>query len=354
MTSFNSIALNGSTLSVNGTDYNLSLSQTAEATDSSLSSFKGVSAVDNGDGTISLTVGENSVVVEKYEETPAVENFLTFETDDGSDFTLGTDASSMGTISGYVFSSDGTFEYSTDKTTWQSWTPTTTLTSVNGKLYLRGIGNTYLSTWSSCFLKGTKITLADGTTKNVEDITYADKLKVWNFDTGAYDVADICWLTRPKLKNYHYYKLTFSDGTILKTTGQKSNHKVYNVDERYFKGVNVTEVGDRIFSENGIVEVVGKEYIEEEVLYYNLITSKTFGCFANGILTSDRYGNIYPIDENMMFVKNGRPIRPYTEFEEVGISKYWYDNLRLGENTETLEETQKYIQRLESQMREVE
>ena len=65
MTSFNSIALNGSTLSVNGTDYNLSLSQTAEGTDSSLSSFKGVAAVDNGDGTISLTVGENTVVVEK-------------------------------------------------------------------------------------------------------------------------------------------------------------------------------------------------------------------------------------------------------------------------------------------------
>lgn len=67
MTSFNSIALNGSTLSVNGTDYNLSLSQTAEGTDSSLSSFKGVAAVDNGDGTISLTVGENTVVCEKYE-----------------------------------------------------------------------------------------------------------------------------------------------------------------------------------------------------------------------------------------------------------------------------------------------
>lgn len=65
--SFSTLALNGSTLSVNGTDYNLSLAQTVEATDSSPSSFKGVAAVDNGDGTISLTVGENSVVVEKYE-----------------------------------------------------------------------------------------------------------------------------------------------------------------------------------------------------------------------------------------------------------------------------------------------
>lgn len=154
------------------------------------------------------------------------------------------------------------------------------------------------------------------------------------------------------MRNYHYYKLTFSDGTVLKTTGQKSNHKIYNVDEQYFKGVNVTEIGDRIFTENGIVTVTNKEYFEEEVLYYNLITSLNFCCFANGVLTSDRYGNIYPIDENMKFIKNDRPIRPYSEFEEANISRYWYDNLRLGENTETIEETQKYIDRLEGQMRE--
>lgn len=65
MTSFNTLSLNGSTLTVNGTDYNLSLAQTAEGTDSSLSSFKGIAAVDNGDDTITLTVGENSVRVDK-------------------------------------------------------------------------------------------------------------------------------------------------------------------------------------------------------------------------------------------------------------------------------------------------
>ena len=293
-----------------------------------------------------------NVIYEAGTPVPVETGYLTFESDDGSEFTLGTDANGYGLITGYIFNSDGTFEYSTDAVNWQSWNPTTTLTSVNGKLYIRGSNNTYLVQYSSCFLSGTQITLADGTRKNVEDITYNDVLKVWNFDTGEYDTATICWLTKPKLKNYHYYKLTFSDGTILKTTGQKSNHKVYNVDERYFKGVNITEIGDRIFTENGIVTVVNKEYIEEEVLYYNLITSLRFGCFANGVLTSDRYGNIYPIDENMMFVKGDRQVRPYSEFEEAGISRYWYDNLRLGENTETVEETKKYIGRLESQMRE--
>ena len=150
--------------------------------------------------------------------------------------------------------------------------------------------------------------------------------------------------------NDHYYKLTFSDGTVLKTTGQNSNHKVYNVDERFFKGVNKTEIGDRIFSENGIVTVVDKEYIEEEVEYYNLITTGTINCFAEGILTSDRYGNLYSIDENMAYIKEGVEIRPYSEFEAVGIKRYWYDTLRLGEVSGTVEQTKDYIMKLEYQM----
>ena len=203
---------------------------------------------------------------------------------------------------------------------------------------------------ASCFLPDTLITLANGTKKQIKDLTYSDKLLVWNFDDGKLDPASICWLTRSELKNDHYYKLTFSDGTILKTTGQNSNHKVYNVDERYFKGVDKTEIGDRIFSENGIVTVTNKEYIEEEIEYYNLITTKHINCFAEGILTSDRYGNMYQHDENMMNIQDGRSVRPYSEFEVVGIKKYWYDTLNLSNVTDTIESVKDYIAKLECQM----
>lgn len=41
---------------------------------------------------------------------------------------------------------DGTLQYSTNRTTWEEWDGTTTLTSgANNKLYLRGINNTYLA-----------------------------------------------------------------------------------------------------------------------------------------------------------------------------------------------------------------
>ena len=45
------------------------------------------------------------------------------------------------------------------------------------------------------------------------------------------------------------------------------------------------------------------------------MTSGTINCFAEGILASNRYSNIYPIDGNMKYVKEDRQIRPYSEFE---------------------------------------
>lgn len=79
------------------------------------------------------------------------------------------------------------------------------------------------------------------------------------------------------------------------------------------------------------------------------MTSGKINCFANGILTSDRYGNLYPI-ANMKYVKDGRTIRPYSEYEAVGIDRYWYDNLRLGENTETVEKSKEYVWKCIGQM----
>ena len=82
----------------------------------------------------------------------------------------------------------------------------------------------------SCILKGTDILLADGTTKKIENLTYNDTLKVWDFDEGQLGSAKVCWLTRPGLKSNHYYQLTFDNGTVLKTTGINSNHRIFSVD----------------------------------------------------------------------------------------------------------------------------
>lgn len=202
----------------------------------------------------------------------------------------------------------------------------------------------------SCFLKGTKILLADGSSKNVEDLTYSDSLKVWDFDNGCLGTANICWLTKPNLKNDHYYKLTFDNGTVLKTTGINSNHRIYSVDQNKFVNVSDSKIGDKVYSIDGVLTIENVEYIEETCEYWNVITSQKYNCFAERILTSDRYGNIYSIDSSMKYIKDDRIIRPYSDYEAVGISRYWYDNLRLGEVNETIEKTKEYIAKCEGQM----
>lgn len=86
--------------------------------------------------------------VEQRRDTPApvVNPYLTFSA--ASSFILGTGNTAKNW--------DGTLEYSTDATTWQTWAGTSGISSSSdGKLYLRGTGNTTLhnssASWSSAF-----------------------------------------------------------------------------------------------------------------------------------------------------------------------------------------------------------
>ena len=87
-----------------------------------------------------------------------------------------------------------------------------------------------------------------------------------------------------------------------------------------------------------------KEIINEEVEFYNIITNRHMNLFANTILTSCRYNNIYPI-ENMKFVKDARSIVP---LESYNVSETYYNGLRLGEQLIPIENTNKYVANLEA------
>lgn len=50
---------------------------------------------------------------------------------------------------------------------------------------------------------------------------------------------------------------------------------------------------------------------------------------------------LYPIDKDMKFVKEGRAIRPWREFRkafrEVGMGREWYKEARIGEQPYSIE-----------------
>ena len=200
-------------------------------------------------------------------------------------------------------------------------------TTIGDYYWLDGpISITFQSSYP-CFVKGTKITLADMTYKNVEDITYDDELLVWDFDKGKFTSAKPIWILKPQ-KAPAYNKLVFSDGSELRTVNQ---HRIFNAEEGKFTYpmTEDTPIGTITFNDKGeLIALVSKEVVEEEVEYYNIITDYHINLFASSILTSCRLSNLYPI-KDMKYIKDDRELHSPEIFNEV--SPKWVRGLRLLE-----------------------
>ena len=203
-----------------------------------------------------------------------------------------------------------------------------------------------------CLAEGTKITLADMSNKNIEDITYEDELLVWDFDNGCFAKAKPLWIKKVQ-EAEEYNLIKFDDGTELKTV---IDHRIFNIEKQkftYTMDEEETPIGTSVFKEDGsVAKIVERSVVKEKVNYYNVITDYHMNLFANGLLTSLRLNNLYKI-ENMKFVKDDRELTPREEFEGIP-DKYFY-GLRLAEqpkeinrgndvrHTKTLQE---YVERL--------
>ena len=172
-----------------------------------------------------------------------------------------------------------------------------------------------------CMIEGTQITLADGTTKAIEDITYDDELLVWNFYDGKFDKAKPSWIkveqTAPR-----YNLVKFSNGSEVGFVGPGGNigyHRIFNKEAGAFThtGVADTPNGTTTFAQDGTFPtVVSQEVVEKEVKFYNVITDKHYNIFANGILTSCRLSNMYDI-EDMKYVGTVKQVNKDEYFKRI-------------------------------------
>jgi hypothetical protein len=190
-----------------------------------------------------------------------------------------------------------------------------------------------------CFARGTLITLADGSSKPVEDITYADELATWDFDAGRLTSAWPLWIKRPQVGS-NYTRLTFSDGTSLSLVG---GHRVMNIGARAFTKANTddTPIGTRTRmlkgGSAGEAVLVRKELIVEAVENYNIIAGGGhMNVFANGVLTSTYFNNIRRFDPaGLRFVKAEASAPSSfintTGFVEAGVPARFLKCLRLEE-----------------------
>jgi prepilin-type N-terminal cleavage/methylation domain-containing protein len=138
----------------------------------------------------------------------------------------------------------------------------------------------------ACVLAGNKITMADGSYKNVEDIKVGDSVRYYDFETGQIKSTKVIKVNKhqPEDMKEGYYLII---NKVLKIT---PNHPLDKPDSKYIYARDI-KVGDKLQGEDGIVEVSSVATIYEKMPTYDLETEAKH-YFIEGI--SDNRGPVKP------------------------------------------------------------
>jgi hypothetical protein len=200
--------------------------------------------------------------------------------------------------------------HTTDAGTTGIFTSSITGLSSGTRYYVRAYATTSLGTTygnevnfttSGCFVAGTKITMADGTQKNIEDILVGDQVKSVNTETMevVVETVDKTFANPP---SGNLSKITFSNG---QTNTNTKNHPYWVVakgwcciDPQTYTAnktvsINLLAVGDQcLVLENGNLVLVAITAIEDQpelsAPTYNFKVNQTSCYFANGVLVHNK------------------------------------------------------------------
>lgn len=203
-------------------------------------------------------------------------------------------------------------------------------------------GNTVVKVHAPCLLRGTLVTLADGSEKPIEEITYDDDLLVWDFERGECASAKPLWIKQSQRTDF-MFDVQFKSGRTLGVTGAHG-HRAFNLDLRIFEYLP-RSVGDKVWTLGGADEVVSCMKTEGDFEYYNIITADNMNLFANGVLTSCRLNNYRGF--NVMAMKwSGAAVKHHSRSAFDGIPPEWVDGLHLCEQPMSVEGLRAYVERL--------
>lgn len=196
---------------------------------------------------------------------------------------------------------------------------------------------------NGCLVEGTKVLLANGKTKNIEDIDYDDLLSVWNYDTGKITYEYPLWMEKEE-KIDEYTEITFSDNSKLKIAINHSLYSTYSnrfidlTDPEFRIGTGIAKVSNEGKFSTVKIKKIEKKY--ENVRYYFVGSTTYYNIIADNILTTDQYtmiSNLYGFEngaiwpkEKQIIVNNPKNIVDYSYFKDV-LPYYLYKGFRAGE-----------------------
>ena len=136
---------------------------------------------------------------------------------------------------------------------------------------------------SCCFVAGTPVLLANGITKNIEDVEVGDKVLSYNETTNEYEEDEVIGLiTNPNTTNIA--RITLVDGTKIE---MNEYHPIYTENGwkslTNYNNLPTLTKEDKVLSTNGeFKEILSMEqWIEDEpILSYNLTVKNNHNYFV--------------------------------------------------------------------------
>ena len=140
------------------------------------------------------------------------------------------------------------------------------------------------SSSGSCVTGDTLVTLADGTQKRIDQVTYADKLLAWDFFKGEYTAVSSAIIFDHGIGNNTVIELKFSDGTSVKVVNL---HQFFDADLNKYVSIDADTVAQYVghrfakSNENGFNTVTLVDYTisNEYVEAWGIISSEHYNIF---------------------------------------------------------------------------
>jgi len=149
---------------------------------------------------------------------------------------------------------------------------------------------TTVSSGGICVTPDTLVTLADGTQKRIDELTYDDKVLAWDFEEGKYVSTGITVIVNHGYAYNDVIELVFEDGTTVKAV---NGHGFFSAETNEWVIVDAANVKDFLGSEFVLVDgdtyktaklvnaVVTTEYVEA----WGLVTDQYRTCISNGVFS---------------------------------------------------------------------
>ena len=139
---------------------------------------------------------------------------------------------------------------------------------------------------ADCLLKGTLITMSDGTLKEISTVKVGDKIMCIN-EQGLID-EDIVTFADGDTKKYNdnYDLWEFENNYEVRTT---HHHRFYNIERQAFVYLDEFNIGEHTITTNGEqVELQKHTNMVKTVHHFTIATEKYNNYFANGMLCGNR------------------------------------------------------------------